>query len=235
MVKKSVIAIIPARGGSKRIPQKNIVPFHGKPMIAYTIQAAIQSQLFEKVLVSTDSEDIAGISRNFGADVPFLRTSKNDDFSGASEATLFALGQAEEHWHTTFDVVVQLMANCPIRDADDIVSAFTHFNQNEHLSQISCFKFGFMNPWWAFKKNSQDGGEFLFPDVFGKRSQDNEELFCPTGAIWAIKGVYLKETCSFYSFATTYFELDWKSAVDIDTYDDLEFAQAVYAMKYGLL
>ena len=78
------IAIIPARGGSKRIPKKNIIDFNGKPMIAWTIKAALESKLFSKVLVSTDSEEIAEISQKYGADVPFLRRSFSDDITPVS-------------------------------------------------------------------------------------------------------------------------------------------------------
>jgi len=228
---KKIIAIIPARGGSKRVPGKNITPFHGKPMLSYTISAALESGLFERVVVSTESEEIAGISRSFGAEVPFLRTDKYDDYSSAPEATLFALHQAEEYWKVNFDIVVQLMANCPIRSAKDITNAYASFIDNDASSQISCFKFGFMNPWWAFKKNSQEEGEFLFPNALEKRSQDNEELFCPTGAVWIAKSEHLKEYGSYYSHETKYFELDWKSSVDIDSYDDLKFAEVIYTME----
>ena len=96
------IAIIPARGGSKRMPHKNIIDFFGQPMISRTIRAANESGCFDRVLVSTDDPTIAEISRSCGAEVPFLRMDKADDISPVSEATLSALAQAEAHWHESW-------------------------------------------------------------------------------------------------------------------------------------
>ena len=129
------IAIIPARGGSKRIPKKNIIDFDGKPMIAWTIEAAKKSNMFTKVLVSTDCEDIANVSRDFGAEVPFLRQSFADDNSPVSLATISALKDAEDYWKIDFDCVAQLMPNCPLRSDKDIVSALNIFKniQNDEI------------------------------------------------------------------------------------------------------
>ena len=119
MVKNS-IAIILARGGSKRLPNKNILKFNKKPLVAWSIEAAINSGLFKRVLVSTDNKSIQSISKKYKADVPFLRSKAADDFSSSSVATYHALLQAEEYWKEKYDVVVQLMANCPLRTAEDI-------------------------------------------------------------------------------------------------------------------
>ena len=111
------IAIIPARGGSKRIPNKNITPFMGKPMIQWTIEAALKSEIFEDVLVSTDSPKIAEISKDSGAICPFLRDAKDaDDMISVNVATTNALIKMEEESKKEYDNVVQLMPNCPIRD-----------------------------------------------------------------------------------------------------------------------
>ena len=117
---KKIIAVIPARGGSKRIPFKNIIEFMGKPMIAWTIKAATESRIFDRVILSTDSQKIAKVGRNYGLDVPFLRKEKNDDFSPVSEATIAAIKQAEEYYNESYDIVIQLMANAPLRDYNDI-------------------------------------------------------------------------------------------------------------------
>ena len=89
MVKgKKILAIIPARGGSKRIPRKNIINFQGKPMIAWTIESAIKSACFDEILVSTDDDEIAEISKNYGASVPFLRELNKDDHSNVSDVVI---------------------------------------------------------------------------------------------------------------------------------------------------
>ena len=188
------IAIIPARGGSKRIPRKNIINFNGKPMIAWTIEAALNANLFSKVLVSTDCEEIAEISRNIGAEVPFLRESFFDDLAPVSEATLSALLQAEDYWKIEFSTVTQLMANCPLRTSKDIISFYNKFSNSDVDFLISSFKFGWMNPWWAFKSSTNNQHSFLFPDAIKKRSQDLEDLFCPTGSIWMANVDAFKES-----------------------------------------
>ena len=96
------IAIIPARGGAKRIPEKNIVDFNGIPMIAKTIQAAKKTNLFRHVLVSTDDEKIAAVAKKYGAEVPFLRENYCDDFATVSQATIYAIKQAEEFYQEKY-------------------------------------------------------------------------------------------------------------------------------------
>lgn len=225
------IAIIPARGGSKRIPRKNIVDFFGKPMIAWTIDAAQKSGYFEHVLVSTDDEEIALVARNHGASVPFLRTECADDHSPVSQATLASLKQAEVFWETSFDTVVQLMPNCPIRTAGDITQAVEAFKRKQAEFQISCFKFGWMNPWWAVRLNEQGQGEKLFAEAASSRSQDLPELYCPTGAIWLAQAAALKKTGTFYGAGHVFDPMHWASAVDIDDYEDMEMAKAIWIMR----
>ena len=225
------IAVIPARGGSKRIPKKNIIDFMGRPMIIWTIQAALNSQIFDRIILSTDSEEIAEVGRSCGLEVSFLREDKNDDISPVSEATIAAVKQAEKYYNETYDVVVQLMANAPLRNAEDIKNHYTKFIENDRDFQLSSFKFGWMNPWWAAKLNQDDSPKWMFPEGITKRSQDLDDLYCPTGVIWIAKVNKLKESNTFYGPQYKFCEIDWKSAVDIDDYEDLEFAKALYLLK----
>lgn len=226
------IAIIPARGGSKRIPQKNIVDFFGQPMIAWTIDAALQSGCFTQVLVSTDDAEIAHVSLQHGASVPFLRQQFADDHAPVSQATLTALHQAEAHWQTPFDTAVQLMPNCPLRTAQDIRRALAVFEQAGRTFQISCFKFGWMNPWWAARRLPDGRPIRLFPEAAGTRSQDLEPLYCPTGAIWIARAEALKSERSFYGKGHVFEPLAWTSAVDIDDAEDLQMAKAVRLLQH---
>ncbi len=225
------IAIILARGGSKRLPRKNILEFHGKPLIAWTIEAALQSSQFDRVLVSTDDQEIAEISRSFGAEVPFLRNSAADDLTPSSEATLAALGQAEQYWGEQFDLVSQLMANCPLRDAGDITISVQNFINRNAESQICSFRFGWMNPWWAAKVNEQGIPDYLFPKARLSRSQDLPELYCPSGAIWIARAQALKAFKSFYVPNHIFHPLSWISAMDIDDAEDFEMAKACLLIK----
>lgn len=232
MVKKR-IAIIPARGGSKRIPQKNIINFAGKPMIAWTIKAAEESGLFDRILVSTDDQNIAEVSKIWGAEAPFLRNNFADDYAPVSEATASALWQAMDYWEESYISVTQLMANCPLRTADDIKQAVTQFEARGCSFQISCFKYGWMNPWWAVKLDSEGRPVRLFPETAEQRSQDLPKLFCPTGAIWIAKADAMLATKTFYGPDHVFEQLSWESAVDIDDYDDLRFAESLFRKGPG--
>lgn len=225
----SRIAVIPARGGSKRIPQKNIVEFCGKPMIAWTIEAALAANVFDRVLVSTESSEIADVARHYGASVPFLRTKYFDDHSTVSQAVGDALVQLKNQGES-FDHVVQLMANCPIRNAADIGKAVDFFTQGDHDFQISCFEFGWMNPWWAVKLDSDNRPEPLFPEALKQRSQDLAALYCPTGAVWMANTEAFLTEQTFYGRDYRFCPIPWWSAMDIDDYNDLTMAKAIMTM-----
>lgn len=225
------IAIIPARGGSKRIPRKNIIDFQGKPMIAWTIEAALKSGSFDRVLVSTDSEEIAEVAVAAGASAPFLRQENADDAAPSSLASISALKQAEAHWQTRFEQVAQLMPNCPLRNADHIRQAVDNFVQQNIEYQISCFRFGWMNPWWAVTLDENQVPTKLFPEAMNKRSQDLEHLYCPTGAIWIAKRDSLLGASTFYGPDHRFFPMDWVGAVDIDDMDDYRMASALARMN----
>jgi N-acylneuraminate cytidylyltransferase len=225
------IAIIPARGGSKRIEKKNIVPFCGKPMIAWTIEAALESGLFERVLVSTDDPEIAEVGRKFGASAPFLRKNYNDDISPVSLATIGTLQQLKDELGEEYDNVVQLMANCPLRNAGHITEAFNHCNERGANSQISCFKFGWMNAWWATALDENGRPKYLFPGALLTRSQDLGPLYCPTGAVWVARIPELMRQQTFHTPDEIYWPMPWEAAVDIDDHEDLRMAEVLFHMQ----
>ena len=225
------IAIILARGGSKRLPGKNKRMFFGKPLVAWTIEAALLSNSFDRILLSTDSQEIAEIGVKFGAEVPFLRDRASDDHSSSSEATIAALDQAEQYWAESFTVVAQLMANCPLRTSQHICDALNHFSQNNAPSQISCFKFGWMNPWWAAKIGPNGHPEWVFPQAQFSRSQDLPDLYCPSGALWVAKTQSLRAHQSFYSPDNVFDVMDWMSAMDIDDEEDWAMAEACMSFQ----
>lgn len=225
------IAIILARGGSKRLPRKNMLPMSGAPMLFWTIEAALRAGCFEKVLVSTDDEEIAAIAREFGAEVPFLRKVAFDDVSTSSEATYAALLQAQEYWNCRYDIVVQLMANCPLRGFADIQQAMGSFKSNDSPSQISCFRLGGANLWTAFVMSDDGNSKKIFPEAYGKRSQDLPTLYCPTGAIWIAKVDDFMRHKDFYMVGHRFEPLHWMSAIDIDDEVDLEFARTCFNFK----
>ncbi len=233
MVNVDLIAIIPARGGSRRIPRKNISDFAGRPMLAWTIDAAKQSALFGRILVSTDDAEIADIARRFGAEAPFLRNRAADDHASATEATLAALEQAESHWAEQYDTVVQLMPNCPLRGTAEIVDAVNRFRTSGAESLISCFPYGWMNPWWAHRLDAQGHPQALFPEAVTRRSQDLDALYCPTGAVWIASTQTLKKSRSFYGKDCIFYPMPWSAAIDIDDAEDLLIAKAAHLLRSG--
>ena len=114
-MRRNVIAVIPARGGSKRIPRKNLVEFAGKPLIAWTVEAAQGVDLFDRILVSTDDPEVAAVVGDMGLETPFLRQAHADDHAPVSLATISALAQVREVLGEEYRIVVQLMPNCPLR------------------------------------------------------------------------------------------------------------------------
>lgn len=221
------IAIIPARGGSKRIPRKNVIKFRGRPMIAWTIEAALQSGVFDAILVSTDDEEIAEIAREEGADVPFLREAHADDISPVSEAIISALGQAESYYGKSFGTVAQLMPNCPLRGVSEINEAWEYFQAKSHLFQISAFEYGWMNPWWAGTVKPDGQPDWLFPEERMNRSQDLPRLYCPTGAIWIADAKALITERTFYGPGHVLCPMTWQTAIDIDDFNDLKMAETL--------
>jgi len=226
---KRIVAIIPARGGSKRIPHKNIVDFNGKPLIAWTIEAAQKAGIFDAIVVSTDSEEIAEVSKAYGAEVPFLRDQKADDFSPVSEAIIRTIEQLESVGRT-YDLVVQLFAVCPLRTSDEILESLEFFFERKAPLLVSCFKFVGMNPYWAIKLDDQFKGERLFNEIT-MRSQDIPELFSPTGAIWIGEIDTLKKEGTFFGKDQIFWEIDWISGIDIDDNKDLKLAAALSTLR----
>lgn len=228
LVKK--IAIIPARGGSKRLPHKNILDFMGKPMIIWTLEAALESKLFDKIIVSTDSNEIKDVVQSFGIEVPFLRSKTADDFSPVSLATIEALEQSESYFNERFDHVIQLMANCPIRNTKNIIDQYNFFlNNTNRSSVISSFSYGMFNPFWAHQINNDGTCIKLFGEKFKDvRSQDLPSLLCPSGATWISTREKLITENTYYSKEYKLFEIPWQKAVDIDDENDLNFAKIVY-------
>jgi pseudaminic acid cytidylyltransferase len=214
------LAVIPARGGSKRIPGKNVKELLGKPIIAYSIEAAIQSNLFHRVVVTTDSESIAKIARSYGAEVPFLRDGDlADDVTPVSVATIDALNRldprGQEYW-----CVAQLMPTCPLRTEADIRASYSQFVETTADSQLSVTRFGWQNPWWAMRRNGTFTLKPLFKEEVTARSQDLQDLFCPTGAVWWARADVLRREGTYHIANRTGWEIPWQRGVDIDTESD---------------
>ena len=227
------LAVIPARGGSKRVPDKNIRLLGGRPALAYSIDAAVRSGRFDRVMVTTDCQKIADVARRCGAEVPFMRDeSLADDLTPVSLATLDVLQRVDPDGRE-FGLVAQLMPNCPLRTAEDVEASFAQFERTGARSQISVTRFGWQNPWWAMQRDAAGRLSPLFPEQVTQRSQDLPNLFCPTGAIWWIRAPVLRAERTYHVPDRTGWEIAWERAVDIDTEADWRVAEYLATVAIG--
>lgn len=216
----NVIAIIPARGGSKRIPRKNIVPFFGQPMLAYAIAAARHTGLFDHIVVSTEDPEIGEVARTYGAEVAVRPPHFATDAAGlieVAEHALRAFGVSEG------DAFCQLMPNCPLRRADDIRSHWQAFERAGRKFQISVIPYRVVYPQWALASTDDGIGSWFYGENLGP-SQALPELFCPTGAIWWARWADFRIQQKFYGKPFHIEPMDANRGVDIDTPEDLAFA-----------
>jgi len=227
------LAVIPARAGSKRVPRKNVRLLGGQPMLAYTIDAARRSELFDRVVVSTDSPEIAAIAEAAGAEVPFLRSADlADDFTPVSLVTLDALERLDPAGDR-FPCLAQLMPTCPLRGAEDIRSSYQAFRNSGAASQISVTRFGWQNPWWAAERDSAGVLQPVFQQFVQARGQALPPLFCPTGAVWWAATSMLRRERTFHAAGRTGWEMPWYRGVDIDGEDDWRLAEILLAAPVG--
>ncbi len=225
------IAVIPARAGSKRVPKKNIKEMCGKPLIEYTIEAALKSGLFERVVVSTDSPEVAEVARRGGAEAPFLRdASLADDFTPVSAVTNDVLVRLDPEGEI-YGAVCQLMANCPLRTDADILDSYAQLTATGAGSQISVVRYGWQNPWWAMQRSDDFLLDPLFKEALTRRSQDLPELFCPTGAVWWARTDFLRREGTFHAHGRTGWEIPWQRGLDIDTEDDWAMAELLMELR----
>ncbi len=221
------LAVIPARAGSRRAPGKNVRPLGGKPTLAYSIEAARDSGLFARVIVSTDSASTAELAVRWGAEVPFLReASLADDNTHVSAVTVDALERLDPDG-LLFDSVAQLMPNCPLRDAADVRASFAQFVSTGAASQLSVARYGSQSPWWAMRRTDQFELVPLFPAETQMRSQDLPDVFCPSGAIWWARAALLREARTYHVAGRTGWEIDPIHGFDIDTEDDWRLCEAL--------
>jgi len=214
------ICIITARGGSKRIPEKNIKDFCGKPIIAYSIEAALNSKVFDKVIVSTDSEKIKEISIKYGAEVPFMRSEKNsDDHATSIDVLLEVLTSLDEN----YDSFCCLYPTAPFITQDILKDAKSKLEETSADSLVPVVEFSF--PPQRCLSLSDNKVSFSHPEHIFTRSQDLETKYHDVGQFYFAKTKsFLKEKSLFMQNTTTII-LDPMRVQDIDTIDDWKIAQ----------
>ena len=221
------LCVIPARGGSKRIPRKNIKIFNGKPMIAYSIEAALKSNCFDKVIVSTDDDEIIRVAKSYGAEVPFVRPEiLANDYAGTLPVIKHAIEWFEQQ-NTIVTEVCCLYATAPFVQVDAIQKAYQQLQitKAQYCFTVTSFPFPIQR---AIKVNADNRIEMLQPEHFNTRSQDLEEMYHDAGQFYWGKVKAFKEILPLFSQQASPYVLPQYLVQDIDTPEDWIRAELMY-------
>jgi pseudaminic acid cytidylyltransferase len=221
------LAVIPARGGSKRIPRKNIKPFVGLPMIAWSIKAALQSQYFDRLIVSTDDEEIAEVAKAYGAEVPFVRPAElSDDRTGTIPVIAHAIDWQTQHGFPALEVCC-IYATAPFVQAADLQRGL-HILQNtgaEYAFSVTSYAFPIQR---ALRITADDRLEMFQPEHFDTRSQDLPEAWHDAGQFYWGKAQAWMQHKPIFSHDAAPVPLQRHRVQDIDTPEDWERAEWLF-------
>lgn len=223
------IAIIPARGGSKRIPRKNIKEFHGKPMIAYSIETAQKSGCFDRIIVSTDDQEIADVALGYGAEVPFLRPSNiSDDY-----ATTMDVIQHSIQWCESQNIDVKFLcciyATAPFILPSDLSAGLETLSDSnvEYVFSATSFAFPIQR---AISLRKNGTVQMFQPEHLNTRSQDLEEAYHDAGQFYWGKASAFMQGRAIFSEHSKVVILPRKRVQDIDTLEDWDLAEALFSV-----
>lgn len=222
-----MIALIPARGGSKGLPRKNVLPFCGKPLITHTIEAAAGAAAIDRIVVTTDDSEIAEVARNAGAEVPFIRPPElATDVAGSREVVLHALAWLEAEGEADLETFCLLQPTSPLRTAADIDAAHGVFLQRGADAVISVTPYAHPVQWAV----ALEAGGLLLPrdTPNPSRRQDEESYYRPNGALYLYRTEFFREKSGGYGKRTFGYPMTPERSVDIDTRMDFVVAEAVY-------
>lgn len=220
------IAIITARGGSKRIPKKNIKEFCGKPIISYSIEAAIKSECFNTVMVSTDSEEIADIAKKYGAEVPFLRRAETSNDYATTADVLTEVVNEYTKKGIQYDLMCCLYPTAPFVNADKLKKAVDMIKNSDADSLMPVVAYSFPPQRSNVIKNGKL--EYQYPEYAQKRSQDLEQIYHDCGQFYICKvDVFMKEK-KLVTGNTIPFILPEEEVQDIDNLSDWAIAELKY-------
>ena len=220
---KKILAVIPARGGSKRLPGKNTKLLNGKPLIGWSIEAALGSKYIDKVIVSTDCAEISILSEKLGAEVPFNRPIElSGDNASTNGVVLHALAKMQEK----YDYIVILQPTSPLRNSSDIDAMITELYDKDMEGIVSVCPCEHSPLWSNILPNDMNMGSFIPNSVLGKRSQDLSEYFRLNGSVYAFDvEKFIKQQGIFYTEKVLAFRMPVERSVDIDTITDFYFAE----------
>ncbi len=227
------IAVIPARSGSKGLPDKNIKPVNGKPLLAYTIEAALESGCFDTVHVSTDSERYAEIARRYGADVPFLRSAAlATDTASTWDAVREVLARYDEIGKR-FDTMMLMQPTTPLRTGEDVKAAYALFQKKQAKSVIAVCEVDHSPLWCDTIPDSGSMKGFGRKDLAWVNRQDLRPYYRVNGAIYllSVNGINIPPDDEIYEDNCYALFMDRKKSVDVDSEDDLALVEFLLARR----
>ena len=228
-----VLGVIPARGGSKGILRKNLVPLAGKPLVEFTIRAALGSTCLTRTILSSEDPEIIAFARSLGVDVPFIRPLElaADDASSLAVAR-HALLSAEDEDGTQYDIVCLLQPTCPLRESADIDSAVQMLKDSDADSVVSLTRVEDPHP-VKMMLVSEDVVHPLFPDKWHEtvRRQDLPPVFYLNGAIYCVRRAILLERGSLWGGKTLAYVMPADRSVNIDSVMDLRMAESMLGTR----
>ena len=224
-----MIAIIPARGGSKGLPGKNIKELNGKPLIAYAIEAALGAKCIDEVIVTTDDEKIASVAKKYGAQVPFMRPEElATDTASAVDVYIHASEYMRDNAGHNIDKFMVLLPTAPMRTSRHIDEAYELFTEKQPTTLLSVSPAEIPPNWYLNQTSdgviSNCGFGRKSDKMLGNRQQDGDYVV-PNGAIYILDYNLLKTKRTYYAADTVGYLMSRKDSVDIDTMDDFLFAQ----------
>jgi N-acylneuraminate cytidylyltransferase/CMP-N,N'-diacetyllegionaminic acid synthase len=230
---RSVLAVIPARGGSKGIKDKNIRELAGKPLIAWTIEAAKKSKYIDRAIVSTDSPKIAEISRTWGAETPFNRPPKlATDRASTNDVILHCLKWIHQNEHKTYDYFVLLQPTSPLRNSAHIDDAVEKMIADRNADSLVSIVESKENPYWTKIIDKKGRLRPFLPDrEHHSRRQDLPKTYVLNGAIYISKSKTFMTNPDLFGGKCLPYIMDRESSVDIDDEDDFFYAEYLIARR----
>ena len=221
---KTFLAIIPARSGSKRLPRKNVLDLAGKPLIAWSIEAARESQYIDSVVVSSDDDEILSVAKRYGAQ----SINRPKELASDTARTMDALFHVIENMQEDYDYIVLLQPTSPLRNAKDIDGAIEYLFEKEAQSIVSICEMEHSPLWANTLPHDRNMRNFLKDEVLNKRSQDLEPYYRLNGAIYICKmEELLREKSFFLKEGLFAYEMPQEKSIDIDTKLDFLIAESL--------
>jgi CMP-N,N'-diacetyllegionaminic acid synthase len=228
---KKILCTICARGGSKGVKNKNIKPINNKPLIAYTIEQAKKSNLFEHIVISTDSDDIADIAKKYGAEVFFKRDEQMaSDTAGKLDVIRDAFKRSEEYYNEKYDYLIDLDATAPLREVDDIINSFKQFIDNNNDNLITAMP-SRRSPYFNLVEEDKDGKVYLSKTLDNAivRRQDAPKSYDMNASIYIWKRNIILNEKKLFLETTGLYVMPENRSIDIDT--DLDYKFVEFLMK----